>query len=85
MKKTNWFEIVFWVILIVLITMIITRIFGSSATDIQIYIAVTTGMLTIMGYIVKMNREIGELKTQMMNSFKKIRKDINKLGGLLNN
>jgi len=33
-------------------------------------------MITIMGYIVKMNREIGELKINMINSFKKVRSDI---------
>lgn len=86
MRKINWLEILFWIILAVLIIMILTRIFGGSATDVQIYIAITTGMLTIMSYIVKMNREIGEIKIEMKHissgikqGFIKIREDINKL------
>ena len=83
MKKLNWFEILFWIFIIILIIMILTRIFGKSATDTQIYITLIIVMLTIMGslvkimsYIVKMNREIGEIKVQMTNNFDSIKKDI---------
>jgi len=57
-KKINWFEILFWVVILILVIMILTRIFGKSATDIQIYITIVMGMITIMGYILKMNREV---------------------------
>jgi len=35
MKKINWLEILFWLIMIVLFIMILTKIVGSSATDFQ--------------------------------------------------
>jgi len=43
------------------------------------FLTATMIILTIMGYIVKMNREIGEIKIHMINSFKKVRNDINTL------
>lgn len=78
-NKINWFEIVFWIVIIILFIMILTRIFGKSATDIQIYLAIVMVMITIMGHIVKMNREIGEMRVHMIESFKRVREDINKL------
>ena len=85
-KDKGWLEILFWIVIIVLFIMILTRIFGKSATDVQIYITILTGMLAIMTYLIKsnnqiskMNREIGEMKTQITESFKKVREDINKL------
>jgi len=35
MKKINWLEILFWLIMIVLFIMILTKIVGSSAIDVQ--------------------------------------------------
>ena len=64
-SKINWFEVLFWVILIVLIIMILTRIFGESATDIQIYITIVMGMITMMGYIVKMNIDLIKKKLKI--------------------
>lgn len=78
-KKIEWLEILFWIIMIILFIMILSRIFGHSATDIQIYITLVMGMITIMGYIMRMNREIEEIKIQMISSFKKVREDISKL------
>jgi len=85
-KKIEWLEILFWIIMIILFIMILSRIFGHSATDIQIYLAIFTGLFIIMGHILKLNnnigklnREIGEIKIQMISSFKKVREDISKL------
>ena len=83
-KKINWFVIIFWAIIIILTIMILTRIFGNSATDVQIYITLIMGMLVIMGYIVKGNREIGEIKVGMQyiistgvkEGFTKIKEDM---------
>lgn len=74
-EKINWFEVLFWILLIILVVMILTRISGSSATDTQIYIGITMITVTIMGYIVKMNREIGEIKIGLIHSFNKIKED----------
>ena len=77
--KKSGFEILFWIVILILILMILTRIFGHSATDIQIYLTIVIIMITIMGYITKINREVGEIKTHMMNSFNKIKCDIDEL------
>ncbi len=79
MRKISFWEILFWIIIIILIIMILTRISGKSATDVQVYVTIVMGMIAIMGYIMKMNREIGEIKVHMINSFKNVREDINKL------
>lgn len=85
-KKIEWLEILFWMIMIVLFIMILTRIFGKSATDIQIYLAFFASLLIIMGRIIKLNnnfgklsREIGEFKIKTINSFDKIKEDINSI------
>lgn len=92
-KRINWLEVLLWIVMAVLFIMILSRIFGRSATDIQIYLAFFSGLLLIMNYTGKLNREVGEIKfqiadtkkqiggieTRMINSFKKVREDINKL------
>ncbi len=79
MEKINWLEILFWIIILLLFIMILSRIFGKSATDIQIYVGFISGLLIIMSYIVKMNREIGEIRLQTANSFEKVREDMDKI------
>ncbi len=79
MSRINWLEVLFWIIILLLLAMVLTRIFGHSATDVQIYLAFISGLLVVMTQIVKMNREIGEIKIQMKNSFRKVRDDIEKL------
>jgi len=85
-RKINLLEILFWIVMIILFIMILTRVFGKSATDFQIYLGFFTGLLIIMGHIValmsninNLNREVGELKASMINSFKKAKEDINRL------
>ena len=60
----------------VLFIMILTRIFGSSATDVQIYLGFVSGILIVMSFIARLNRETGEMKIQMKNSFDKVKDDI---------
>lgn len=74
-KKINWLEVLLWIIMAVLFIMILSRMFGKSSTDIQIYLAFFSGLIIIMGYIGKLNREVGEIKIQMINSFKKVKED----------
>ena len=80
-NKVEWIDIFFWIILIVLFTMVLTRVFGNSATDIQIYIAIITALAGIINYVAKHHREIGEIKIDMKHSFSKVRGDINRLEG----
>ncbi len=86
MIKINWLEILFWIVMIALFIMILSRLVGSSATDIQIYLGLFTGLFIIMGYIIKLiennsslNRELGEMKTNMVNSFERVKSDMNKI------
>ena len=83
-KKIEWFEILFWIFLIILIIMILSRIFGKSATDINIILTIAAIMLAIMGHIVKMNREIGEIKVGIKYSFNNIKNDMNSIKKGLN-
>ena len=60
--------------------------FGNSATDIQIYLGFISGLIMIVGYILKLTNNINDLNIKltniehnMVNSFNKIRKDIDKL------
>ena len=76
-KRIERLEILFWIVMIILFIMILSRIFGKSATDTQIYLAFFTGLLIIMGHIFKLNREFGEFKIRSINSFNSIKKDIN--------
>ncbi len=87
-KKINWLEILLWAIMVVLFIMILTRIFGNSATDIQIYLAFFSSLVLVAGYmissnnkimshIVKLNREVGEIKAEV-NSFRKDKEEVEK-------
>lgn len=86
MQKITLWDILFWIIIIILLIMIMTRIFGNSATDVQIYLGFISGLIMIVGYILKLSNNINELNIKIMNtehkmidSFKKVREDINKL------
>lgn len=81
-SKWSVFEVLLFLIMAILLIMIMTRIFGHSATDIQIYIGVITGFFMMIGFIMKLfsnhgnlNREVGEMKIGMKNSFERVRDD----------
>ena len=83
MEKVNVWDILLWLMMAILLFMILTRVFGNSATDVQIYLGIITSMIVIVGYMMKLmendsklNREIGEIKTNMSNSFDKVREDM---------
>ena len=86
--KINLLEVLFWIVMLALFIMILSRIFGNSATDIQVHVAFFSGLLIIaslvvstnnkvMSHLIKINREIGEIKSQMKTSFDKVKEDIN--------
>ena len=85
-NKIEPLEILLWIVMLILFYMILTRIFGHSATDIQIYLGFISGFLIIMGFFMrsndnynKLNREVGEIKISMTHSFQKIKEDINEI------
>ena len=82
-KKIEWLEVLFWIVMVILFIMILTRIFGNSATDVQIYLAFFTSSLIIVGYLIKSNnntnnlsRELEEFKMKTIHSFDNIKQDI---------
>ncbi len=82
-KKIELFEVLLWIVAIILFVMILTRIFGNSATDTQIYLGFFTSLLIIIGHIIKLNtnigdinRELGEFKIKTINSFDNLKSDM---------
>jgi len=78
-RKIELIEILFWIIIIALFIMILTRMFGKSATDIQIYLGFVAGLTMVMGFITKHHREIGEIKIIMKHNFAKVKEDMNRI------
>ena len=87
-KDIKWLEVLFWVVIIILFIMILTRIFGNSATDTQIYLGFMTSLVAIMIFIAKHYRETGEIRRDMMYNFLKVKEDMirieSKIDNLLN-
>jgi len=80
MKLVNWIlNIIIVIFLILVVYMFLARIFGNSPTDFQII----SGVVGLFGaFIIKLfnnfsnlNREVGEIKIGMKNSFEKVRED----------
>lgn len=78
-RKIEWIEILFLIIIIILFVMILTRIFGNSATDVQIYIGFITSLVAIMIFIAKHYRETGEIRRDMRHNFQMVKEDINRI------
>ena len=80
-KTLNWIlNILLIILLVVGAYLFFTKIFGSSQTDFQLIIWLFgffgIAILKIFNLIYGLNREIGELKISVRESFGKIRKDI---------
>lgn len=71
--KFGWIDALSIALFILAVYLILTRIFGHSATDITIGITLFA-ILTNLLY--KLNREFGEFKVKTIYSFDKIKKDI---------
>lgn len=76
--KAHWLEITALVFFLLAVYLILTTIFGNSATPIEVTITLIGGLSVL---IYRMNREIGEIKTNMKHSFGKIKEDINLIRG----
>lgn len=61
-KEINWLNILFWIFVIALIIMILTRIFGNSATDIQIFISILGIFFTS---ITNLHRRVGRIESDI--------------------
>lgn len=78
-RKIEWLEILFWIIIIALFIMILTKMFGSSATEIQIYLGFITSVVVVMSFLAKHHREIGVMGVKIENNFEKVKESFVKV------
>jgi len=80
MKKFNWIDAIIVLSFLLLVYLILVRIFGNSSSDLQIMIGLLTflGSLTIKSIMLSfnLNREFGETRVNIMNSFNNIKDDM---------
>lgn len=79
--KIEWMEILIWIIMIILFVMILSRVFGQSATEVQIYLGFVTFLVAIVLFMAKHYRETGEIKMGMKYSFAKVKEDMGRIEG----
>lgn len=75
-KKINWVDILIIILFILAVYFILTRIFRHSASDLAISVTLFT---LLAAALYRLNREVGELKIRTINSFDKLREDINSI------
>ncbi len=73
--KINFLRILFWIFVIITFGMILTRIFGHSATDLQILIGILSIFFT---NIVDLYYRLGKIEMNMISSFARVESDIKK-------
>lgn len=78
--KIEWMEILFWAVIIALFIMILTKMFGSSATEIQIYLGFIISIVIVMLiYRVRnINNEFRDFKYHVKLSFNKVKESFDK-------
>ena len=79
-KKFGWMDVLMIILFLLAVYFILTRIFGSSATELTIMISL---FIILAVALYNLNREIGEIKIKMINRFDKVREDISKLNDRL--
>ncbi len=85
MVKIIWLDLIGIAFLIFAVYLILTTIFGNSATPIEVTLMLFLGIGSLFGsQIYKLNREVGEIKINMKHSFDKIKDDINSIKKKLN-
>lgn len=68
MDQKKIFELGIILLLAILIIMMSTKIFGHSATDVQVFITVISLGGIIFAYLIKINRELVEIKMDLKHS-----------------
>lgn len=78
MAKINWIQVLSIILFVIVVYMILTRLFGHSATD----LAITVGLFVLL-FInqYQLNREVGEIKSALKYDFIKVKEDIQKVNG----
>jgi TRAP-type mannitol/chloroaromatic compound transport system permease large subunit len=76
--KFNWIDVLIIVLFIVVLYLLLSRIFGHSPTDLTVSVSLFTFLGAVvfrMQYILlNLSREVGGIKINMINSFKKVSK-----------
>ncbi len=76
MVKIGWLEVLIMVMFVIVVYMILTRLFGHSATD----LAITVGLFTLLfANQYKINRELGEIKISITQSFERVKEDMHQI------
>ena len=75
-------DIALILLFLLLVYLILTRVFGHSATPIEITLTVFT---VLGGLLYKLNREVGEIKIGVSNGFQNVAKDMNEIKNKIRN
>lgn len=80
--KVIWLDVLGIVFLLFAIYLILTTIFGNSATPIEVTLMLFLGLGSLFGsQLYKLNRELGEIKVSMKQSFERVKGDIKEIKG----
>lgn len=75
-KPLDWTKVLVILLFVLVVYMILTRLFGHSATD----LAITLGLFTLLFVNqYQLNREVGEIKSALKYDFIKVKEDIQKV------
>ena len=85
MVKIIWLDVLGIAALIFAVYLILTTIFGNSATPTEVTLMLFLGLGSLFGsQIYKLNREVGEIKINMKHSFNNIKEDMDSIKKKLN-
>lgn len=80
MRRFSWFDIIIILLFLFSVYLILTRIFGNSASDLSIIVSLISfsGSLIarVMYAVYNLNREIGEFKIRTAHGFQKVKDDM---------
>lgn len=87
MVKFGWVDVLIVILFLLSVYLILTRIFGRSATDLAIGVSLFTFLgiliyqnnINTTNHIIKLNREFGEFKIKTINSFDKLKEDLGEI------
>lgn len=83
MKKFSWIDVVIIILFLLSVYLILTRIFGESASDLTIIVSLFSflgGLIFKLVFLVsESNREFGEFKIKTIHSFTAVKHDFDNI------
>ena len=76
MAKVSIVDILLIILFLLAVYFILTRLFGHSASDLAISVTLFT---LVGGMLYKLNREFGEFKIRVINTFSRLKEDVNEI------